>query len=52
MGLLSLGRAIGRAVGKGVEGFGKLVGSKKIQEVGRDIQKCLPQNGLGYRQTA
>ena len=32
MGLLSLGRAIGRAIGKGVEGFGKLVGSKKIQD--------------------
>lgn len=40
MGLLSLCRAIGRAIGKGVECFGKLVGSKKIQEVGRDIQNA------------
>lgn len=32
MGLLSLGRAIGRAIGKGVEGFGKLVGSKKFRK--------------------
>ena len=36
----SIGRAIGRAAGRVVEGVGKLVHNEKIQEVGRDIQNA------------
>ncbi len=41
MGLFSsFCRAVGRAVGRGVETVGKIIHSEKIQEVGRDIQNA------------
>ena len=46
MGLLNLGRAIGRAIGRGVETVGKIIHSEKTQEVGRKIQDACRETAV------
>ena len=47
MGLLSsFCRAVGRAVGRGVETVGKIIHSEKTQEVGRKIQDACRETAV------